>query len=223
MSLISQLYIFPKQYSNKLFVYWNRRCWSTTQTKPPHLSLEWALATGMVFIQHTATPLELPHKPLHIRSLRAFHGDESPSSWGLPMLKTTHLTTMWFLCQAAWLAFRSTSPQKSWHLQVSRLDRHLSVAHAHLTRISTRCPIPQSNSSSYLQPLSAPHPALCLRPSLFACLFVWLFLRQSLSTQSRWPEKQYVDKASLTLCLPPECLDQRPMPGLCLPNCLSYW
>lgn len=177
MSLISQLYIFPKQYSNKLFVYWNRKGWSTTQTKPPHLSLEWALATGMVFIQHTATPPELPHKPLHIRSLRAFHGDESPSSWGLPMLKTTHLTTMWFLCQAAWLAFRSTSPHKSWHLQVSRLDRHLSVAHAHHeTRISTRCPIPQSNFSSYLQPLSAPHPALCLRPSkecayLLVCLF----------------------------------------------------
>lgn len=178
----------------------------------------------MVFIQHTATPPELPHKPLHIRSLRAFHGDESPSSWGLPMLKTTHLTTMWFLCQAAWLAFRSTSPHKSWHLQVSRLDRHLSVAHAHLTRISTY----PTEQFQFLPPASLCSSS-CFVPQakqgvgLFACLFVWLFLRQSLSMQSRWPEKQYVDKASLTLCLPPECLDQRPMPGLCLPNCLSYW
>lgn len=94
------------------------------------------------------------------------------------MLKTTHLTTVWFLCQAAWLAFRSTSPHKSWHLQFSRLDRHLSVAHAHLITISTRCPVPYSNSSSHLQSLSAPHPALCLRSSkkcafLLVCLIVF--------------------------------------------------
>lgn len=181
MGLICQLCIFPKEYSNKRFVYWNRKCWSTSQTKPPHY--HWSGHWPQTWCLYST----LPH-PLNTRNLSTFcpsdpfHGNESPSSRGLPVFKTTHLTTVWFLCQATWLAFKSIFPRESLHLRFPRLDRHLSVAPAHWTRISTEYPFPHSNCSPHLQPHSAFHPALCLRPRsvLIVYLFVWLFWRQAL-------------------------------------------
>lgn len=90
------------------------------------------------------------------------------------MFKTAYLTTVWFPCQATWLALKSMSPHESFHLQFLSMTLPLSIAHAHMTRISTNVlpdtatPVPISTLSLPLLLLYFSGQGLCLFAYWFA-------------------------------------------------------
>ena len=121
----------------------------------------------MVLTEPSAMPSELPHKPLQIPS-------DPPMVMSFPIFNMTHLTTVWFLCQVTWLAFKSMTAHASLRIPFLLFDMRLSITHAH-----SPGPLP-----SVLSLMAAPASlclSSCFMPQAKDCTYLLAYLSVCLS------------------------------------------